>query len=119
LDEQLTAQSARLADLSLWSVLPAVMLADRQKIDRMQRDFETKLNQPKNAAMIPIYERSSILFARHLAWRHLFLSGLAIITIVGIFLCHSTGKWLASRILSGVVRPITSIPVTASGAAAA
>lgn len=111
LDHMLSAHSSQLNEISLWTILPRVLFSDRQKIEGIQRDFEMRLRQPKNQAMIPIYERSAMLIGRHLAWRHIFLSIVAVVTILGIVLCHQVGKWLGARIISGAVLPVTSAPI--------
>lgn len=80
MDASLTASCAALDELSLWTVLPRILFSDRERIEGKQRHFETRLYQPQHAALLPIYEQSTRLLAKHLAWRHMFISTIAIAT---------------------------------------
>jgi hypothetical protein len=116
IDSALTRNCAHLDELSLWSILPVIFWGDRRKIEGQYRDFMTKLNQPQHAALIPIYETSSDLFAKHLAWRHVGVSVLATVTILGIVMCGTAARWLTNRIVSDVMRPALAHPVSYSAA---
>jgi hypothetical protein len=117
IDAALTGSCARLDQLSLWTVLPIVLFTDRERIEGKQRHFETRLHQPQHAALLPIYEHSSTLLARHLAWRHMFLSTIAIATIIGFWGCHFVGTSLSKRILSDAVRPLLAPSIVPAVAA--
>lgn len=108
LDETLTKQCATFDNLSLWSIVPIALFGDPERASRKQRDFETKLRQPQNEALVPIYHASVALFARHLMWRHLFLTLASVVTIVGVVVVYVTAKWLAGKVVSGAVKPVPS-----------
>lgn len=107
LDKMLTIYCASLHELSLWSAIPIMFsLADKKaQIEDEHRKWEHQLNKPDNAALKAIYEQSAALMIRHLQWRHMLLTGLSYVTLVGFWVCHRWGMWLSQRILSGAIRP--------------
>jgi hypothetical protein len=106
LDSQLTMQCATFDHLSLWAILPMLVRADQKKIEGRQKNFQTKLHQPKNRPMVPVYEGAVLLFARHLMWRHMFMTAIVSVTVLGFFLCYSSSKWLSERVVSAAVTPV-------------
>lgn len=109
LDRKLTFHCAHLDQLSMWTILPVMAIphAVRAKVEARQRDFDNKISQPQHVKLLPIYEQSMTLLAKHLALRHLFVTFLAAITVVGIVVCFSLGKWFSQRILSDAIQPLT------------
>lgn len=60
------------------------------------------------AKLVPIYEESRRVLTQQLVWRHMFLTVLGFVTVVGMFFCYASTKWLSERILSGAVKPIAA-----------
>ena len=110
LDKQLTSHCAAFKHVSLWTLVPVLLMADRKKIEGLQRNFTAKLRQPRNSVMVPIYKSIVPLFARQLMWRHIFLTVGVAITIVGILVCYVTTKWLSERVISDAMHPIRVSP---------
>lgn len=90
LDRTLTTRCARLEHFSAWTAMATLTLKrdSRRQVEGLQKDFITKLNQPKNAPMIPVYDASTSLLMRHLMWRHMFITGLSIVTLIGVVIGH-------------------------------
>lgn len=108
LDRTITTQCRSFNQLSLWSALPVVAFADKRRANARQADFEAKLSQPQNEKLRPVHREVIGQFARHLLWRHVLICMLAGVTLVGIAGIYFAMKWLAGRLASDAIRPISA-----------
>jgi hypothetical protein len=94
-------------DLSIWAILPVFALDREGRLDVEERHLALQRNlaDPANADVAALYERSVTLMTRHLLLRHLFLTLVAAVTLVGLAGLYVFFVWSARRIVSGALQP--------------
>lgn len=113
LDRNFTAHCAALGDVSLWSLLPVIILDvnGRKQADELQRQLAPELR--KFPEVERLFTQSASLLMRHLLWRHMFMTLTATLTLIGLLPVWFCTKWASERIVSGALKPV--LPVSGAG----
>jgi hypothetical protein len=107
IDLSLTVLAANLRDLSLWSLLPAIIAyrAEPEQHREEERQIKAAMNTPGFEPVKSVFLEAAKIFVQHLACRHLFLTALAIATIFGAKFGNDFLGWLSRRLVTRVIRP--------------
>ena len=109
LDAILSGHCGSLIDLSFWALLPLFWMDRDGRLDAEEHQvgFERSLAEPRNAELAKLYEDSVSLITRHLLLRHMFLTFVAAISLIGAVLLYMMTSWVARRVMSGAFQPVT------------
>jgi hypothetical protein len=117
IDRAISIQCGSLPNVSVWSLLP-VLAFDNTHTEEMQRAFAEELGKPINREITQLFDESISLMIKHLLWRHMFITMLAGVTIVGAIALYGAAKWASERIVSGSIEPVMPIEVGSVATAA-
>jgi hypothetical protein len=112
LDRTFTVRCTQLEDLSLWSLLPFILLQDRgkAKIDELKKPLMSELEKPENSEMKALYDQSVLLMTHHFLIRHMFLVIAVAFTFIGWNFGSQCVKWLSGALMSNAIRPVKESP---------
>jgi hypothetical protein len=103
LDRALTSIAGNLNGLSLWSLTPVMLSKTDPEIEAQANETVELLRQPENSELQKIYNRSLTLLMYHLCVRHILLTTLLAVTVVGVLLSHWCLRWVSQRLLTGAL----------------
>jgi hypothetical protein len=107
-DTSLTVLAANLHDISLWLLVPLhFAYAESPEAEQRERDMKHALSSNENAVVAEISLEASKLFARHLACKHVLLSG----AVIGTWFGKTKGKAFLKRVSQGVVLRVIKPPI--------
>jgi hypothetical protein len=114
LDRSLTLLCGNLSDISLWSLAPVILKEPDEQTEARLHETAALLARPENAEFAAIFSKATSLLMHHLCVRHIFITTVIALTVIGGLFVRFMFDRLARYVLTDAFRPAVSRPVTMS-----